>query len=91
MNKGELILRLAEECNFTPEKSAAVVDIFFESMKNALFDNERIEIRGLGSFKIKTYNEYTGRNPKSGESVPVPAKRMPYFRASKDLKDFVNN
>ncbi len=58
---------------------------------NISFDGDRIEIRGFGSFKIKNYGAYHGRNPKTGESVSVIPKRLPFFRAGKELKEFINN
>lgn len=90
MNKSELIRVFAEESNISPDKSAMVVAIFFNSMKNALLDGDRVEIRGFGSFKIKSYEEYTGRNPKSGEIVHVAPKELPFFKPGKELKEFIN-
>jgi integration host factor subunit beta len=91
MNKSELIKTLAEETNIPLEDAAMVVNIFFDSTKKALLAGERIEIRGFGSFKMKEYKSYIGRNPKTGESVTVAAKRLPFFRAGKELKEFVNS
>ena len=90
MNKSELIKTLADEANIPLDDAALVVNIFFNSTKNALLAGERIEIRGCGSFKIKEYEGYTGRNPKTGDSVAVAAKRLPFFRAGKELKEFIN-
>ena len=67
-----------------------VVNTFFDAMKKSLLSGERIEIRGFGSFKIKEYEGYAGRNPKTGESVVVASKRLPFFRAGKELKEFIN-
>lgn len=91
MNRSELIKILADETGITLENSTAVVEIFFNSIKESLIDGERVEIRGFGSFKIKEYAGYAGRNPKSGQSVEVAPKRLPFFRAGKDLKDFINS
>ncbi len=90
MNKSELIQKLAEQCNLSTDDAKLCVDIFVEQMRKALLDGDRIEIRGFGSFKMKEYEGYTGRNPKTGESVQVKPKRMPFFRAGKELKDLVN-
>lgn len=70
--------------------SVVVVSIFFNCLKNALLQGDRVEIRGFGSFKIKEYEEYTGRNPKSGEKVRVAPKKLPFFKPGKELKEFIN-
>ena len=91
MNKSELIQKLAEQCNLSTDDAKLCVDIFVDQMRKALLDGDRIEIRGFGSFKMKEYQGYTGRNPKTGEIVQVKPKRMPFFRAGKELKDLVND
>ena len=91
MNKSELIRELAEQCDISYENASLVVHTFFETMKAALIDGDRIEIRGFGSFKIKEYGGYSGRNPKTGQSVSVVPKRLPFFRAGKELKEFINS
>ena len=91
MNKSELIKALSDETNISFDDATLVVNIFIDSMKKSLLDGDRIEIRGLGSFKIKNYGAYHGRNPKTGESVSVIPKRLPFFRAGKELKEFINN
>ena len=90
MNKSELIKRLAEERELSLEEATEIVTIFFDSMKEALQNGDRVEIRGFGSFKIKEYEGYQGRNPKTGESVQVSPKRLPFFRAGKELKEYLN-
>lgn len=90
MNKSELIKALADECSLPAEESTMVVNIFFDSMKQALVENSRVEIRGLGSFKLKNYEGYVGRNPKTGKSVSVGPKKLPFFRAGKELKEYLN-
>lgn len=90
MNKSELIKVLADECTLPIEESTMVVNVFFDSMKDALVNNNRVEIRGLGSFKLKNYEGYAGRNPKTGKSVVVAPKKLPFFRAGKELKEFIN-
>lgn len=90
MNKSELIKSLAEETNLPSDEAAMFVNTFIESIKNALAEGNRVEIRGFGSFKIKDYSGYTGRNPKTGDIVTVSAKRLPFFRAGKELKEYLN-
>lgn len=90
MNKSELIKVLADECSLPAEESTMVVNVFFDSMKQSLIEGDRVEIRGLGSFKIKDYEGYVGRNPKTGKSVSVVPKKLPFFRAGKELKEFIN-
>lgn len=90
MNKSELIATLAEESNISMEEAALVVNTFIDSIKMALSNGDRVEIRGFGSFKMKDYGGYTGRNPKSGELVEVQPKRLPFFRTGKELKEFLN-
>lgn len=90
MNKSELIKALADDAQIPLDESTIVVNIFFDSMKNALLNNDRVEIRGFGSFKIKDYAPYAGRNPKTGQPVEVTSKRLPFFRPGKELKDSIN-
>lgn len=90
MNKLELISRLAEQEGISKQESRRIVDLMFDAMCEALAKGERVEIRGLCAFKVKTYKSYSGRNPKSGESVVVSPKRLPFFKPGTDLKDRVN-
>ncbi len=90
MNKSELIKALADETNLPMEDAILVVSTFVDCMKESLLAGERVEIRGFGSFKVKEYGEYTGRNPKTGDSVTVKPKRLPFFRAGKELKEYLN-
>lgn len=91
MNKSELIRSLAVERDINIDEATEIVTTFFDSMKDALKKGERVEIRGFGSFKIKEYKGYQGRNPKTGEVVDVNPKRLPFFRAGKELKDYLNS
>lgn len=91
MNKSELIKALAEKSDIPFDEASLVVKEFFDRMKEALKAGNRVEIRGLGSFKVKEYPPYSGRNPRTGAMVNVPPKRLPFFRAGKDLKEFVND
>ena len=86
MNKSELIKTLAEQSDISMDEATLVVNTFFDCMKEALLQGDRVEIRGFGSFKIKEYGAYAGRNPRTGEKVEVQPKRLPFFRAGKELK-----
>ena len=90
MNKSELIRTLSEETNIPIEEATIVVNTFIDNMKDSLLAGDRVEIRGFGSFKVKGYRGYKGRNPKTGDNVEVPPKRLPVFRAGKELKEIIN-
>ena len=90
MNKLELIVALKEEANITKSEATKIVDTFFDEMSEALAKNNRVEIRGLCSFYVKKYKSYKGRNPKTGESVTVSEKKLPFFKCGKELKDRVD-
>ena len=91
MNKSEQVKSLAEQAEISLDEATVVVNTFVDSMKDALLDGGRVEIRGFGSFKIKEYGGYAGRNPRTGEKVVVEPKRLPFFRAGKELKEFLNS
>jgi len=86
MNKSDLTKTLSKELDFPLRKAEEIVDMIFETMSNALIDGDRIEIRGLGSFTLKEYKGYTGRNPTTGERVTVNPKKLPFFKAGKELR-----
>ena len=90
MNKLDLINRVKEECRLSRKEAATVVDLFFESMSEALAKGDRVEIRGLCTFYVKEYKSYQGRNPKTGESVIVAPKKLPFFKCGKKLRDRVD-
>ncbi len=90
MNKSQLIKTLAERLSISIEEATVIVSTFFDSIKEALKAGKRVEIRGFGSFKIKEYQGYTGRNPSSGELVEVKPKKLPFFRVGKGLKEYIN-
>ena len=90
MNKLELISVLKQRADLTKTEAAEVVEIFFDSLTEALANEERVEIRGLCSFFIKEYKSYTGRNPKTGAKVTIPAKKLPFFKCGKELKERVD-
>jgi len=91
MNKLELISALKKEADISKSEAAKIVQIFFDSMADALVKDERIEIRGLCSFYVKKYKSYVGRNPKTGEKVMIRPKKLPFFKCGKELRDRVNN
>ena len=90
MNKLELIDMLKNECRLSKKEAAAVVDLFFDRMSEALANGKRVEVRGLCSFYVKEYRSYQGRNPKTGESVRVAPKKLPFFKSGKELKERVD-
>jgi integration host factor subunit beta len=90
LNKLELIQGLKEKCHLTKEEASEVVKIFFNEMARAFVKGERVEIRGLCSFYIKDYKPYTGRNPKTGEKILITAKKLPFFKCGKELKERVD-
>ena len=90
MQKLKLIDALKKECRISKKEAAAIVDLFFESMSEALARGDRVEIRGLCSFYVKEYKSYTGRNPKTGESVQIAPKKLPFFKCGKELKERVD-
>ena len=90
MNKSELVKALADQDNISLDEATLVVNTFVDSMKDSLLEVGRVEIRGFGSFKVKEYGSYAGRNPRTGEKVAVEPKRLPFFRAGKELKEYLN-
>jgi integration host factor subunit beta len=91
MNKSELITALVEQKNLKFDEAAQVIEALFGSIKDAIAAGDRVEIRGFGSFKVKDYKGYKGRNPKTGSVVQVQPKRLPFFRPGKELKEFIND
>ena len=90
MNKLELISTLKERASLTKSEASEVTKIFFNSLSKSFTKGERVEIRGLCSFHIKEYKSYTGRNPKTGQKVTIPPKRLPFFKCGKELKERVD-
>lgn len=90
MNKSELVKALADQANISLDEATLVVNTFVDSMKDSLLEGGRVEIRGFGSFKVKEYGSYAGHNPRTGEKVAVEPKRLPFFRAGKELKEYLN-
>jgi integration host factor subunit beta len=90
MLKSDLINILVAKRGVTQKQAEATIETIFESMKDALCRGENIEIRGLGAFHVKNYQGYQGRNPKTGQVIPVKPKRGLLFRTGKELRDRVN-
>jgi integration host factor subunit beta len=90
MNKSELIEALALEVNIPLREASSITNTILEAMTDALAAGDSIEIRGFGSFVVKEYGTYYGRNPKTGEKIKVPPKKLPFFKVGKELKERVN-
>jgi integration host factor subunit beta len=90
LTKADLVEDVLHSTELPRKESEEIVEIIFESITQALQKNEKIEIRGFGSFRTRERRARIGRNPKTGARVEVPAKRVPHFKPSKELKDFVN-
>lgn len=90
MNRSELIEQLAIKKDISNKRAEEIVNLVFNSMTEAMVNGDRIEIRGLGSFVVKEYESYTGRNPKTGESITVRPKKLPFFKVGKELKEMVD-
>ena len=90
MNKSEMIEELAVKTNLNHKIAETIVNLVIDSIKSALINGDRIELRGFGSFHIEHYQAYTGRNPKTGDSIQVPPKKLPFFKVGKELKEKIN-
>ncbi len=90
MTKSDLIDQVAERLHLPKGKAELLVNCIFDSMEESLKRGERIEIRGFGSFEIRHYKAYEGRNPRTGDPVGVNPKRLPFFKVGKELKERVN-
>jgi integration host factor subunit beta len=91
MTKEKLVNKLADKVTGISRKEVEIiVDTFFDSIKDALSSNNKVEVRGFGSFKMRFRKEREGRNPKTGTPVFIPAKLVPFFKAGKELKEMVD-
>ena len=90
MNKADLIKTFREETKITKSQAERIVDIFFGKMTEALANGDRVEIRGFCSFYVKDYKGYAGRNPKTGEVIPITSKKLPFFKTGTELKKRVD-
>ncbi len=89
MNKSDLIEALAQEVGIHRQVSEFVVNSVFEAMAEAMEKGEGVEIRGFGSFSVRKYGSYIGRNPKTGEKISVKPKKLPFFKVGKELRERV--
>jgi len=90
MNKSELIEALSKKEGLTEKKAIEVINLLFKGFTEELQNGGRIEIRGFGSFVVRNYDAYTGRNPKTGKNIKVSPKRLPFFKVGKELKERVD-
>src|SRR3569832_311063 len=90
MTKSDLIEKIATQLNLPKGKAELIINCIFDSMEESLKEGNLIEIRGFGSFEIRKYKAYEGRNPRTGETVHVAEKRLPFFKVGKDLRERVN-
>lgn len=91
MVKSELIENLAERADITLAKAEEIVDLFFDAVTETLCNGHRVEIRGFGAFTVREYKAYEGRNPKTGEKITVPPKRLPFWKTGMELKQRVDS
>ncbi|HEV8129627.1 MAG TPA: integration host factor subunit beta [Acidobacteriota bacterium] len=90
MTKAELVEEVAKNSNLTKKDAEVIVQTVLDSIIESLKEGKKVELRGFGSFRLRQRSSRTGRNPKTGEKVKVPAKRIPYFKPGKELKDLIN-
>lgn len=90
MNKSDLIKALHGKLDLPIRKVEEIVETFFQEMSRTLINGDRIEIRGFGSFEVRDYSGYTGRNPKTGEPIPVSDKKLPFFKVGKELREGID-
>ncbi len=90
MTKAELVDEVAHVVQLTKKQAETIVNIIFDSIVESLRSGQKIELRGFGSFRLRSRKSRTGRNPKTGEKVDVPSKKIPYFKPGKELKELIN-
>ncbi|MBT5469167.1 MAG: integration host factor subunit beta [Nitrospina sp.] len=90
MTKAELVEKVANQINLTKKQTEVVVNTVFSSITDSLAEGKKVELRGFGSFRIRQRNARVGRNPKSGQKVDVPSKKVPFFKAGKELRELVD-
>jgi integration host factor subunit beta len=90
MTKAELVDEVARVVQLTKKQAETIVNIVFDSIVESLRSGQKIELRGFGSFRLRNRKSRTGRNPKTGEKVDVPSKKIPYFKPGKELKELIN-
>jgi integration host factor subunit beta len=90
MTKAELVSRVAAQINLTKKQTEVIVNTLFQSITDSLGEGGKVELRGFGSFRVRHRDARVARNPKSGEKVEVPAKKVPFFKAGKELRELVD-
>ncbi len=90
MNKSDLIEELSKQMDIPLQEASSIVETILQTMAQSLVNGENVEIRGFGSFSVRHYDSYTGRNPKTGEETVVKAKKLPFFKVGKELREKVN-
>ena len=90
MTKAELVEKVANQINLTKKQTEVVVTTVFPSITDSLAEGKKVELRGFGSFRIRQRNARVGRNPKSGQKVDVPSKKVPFFKAGNELRELVD-
>ncbi len=91
MNRSDLINALKDKSSLNRKDAEKAVNTIFNEISDTLANGDRVEIRGFGSFMVKDYKPYVGRNPKTGVKIKVPSKKLPFFKVGKGLRDMVNN
>ena len=91
MTKAELVEEIAKSVELSKKDAERIVNTVFDCIIEALHNGEKIELRGFGSFRLRERKARIGRNPKTGETAHVPTKRVPYFKAGKELKELINS
>ncbi len=90
MNRSDLISQLKNDAEISKKDAEKVINTFFGVISETLASGDRVEIRGFGSFTVKKYKPYVGRNPKSGQKITVTSKKLPFFKVGKELKRMVD-
>jgi integration host factor subunit beta len=90
MTKAELAGRVADRIHLTKKQTEAIVNILFTCITDALKEGDKVELRGFGSFRTRSRNAREGRNPKTGDTVQIPSKKVPFFKAGKELREVVD-
>ena len=90
MTKAELAGRVADKINLTKKQTEGIVNILFGCITEALKEGDKVELRGFGSFRTRSRNAREGRNPKTGDAVHIPSKKVPFFKAGKELREIVD-
>ena len=91
MTKAELVEKVSERINLTKKQTEVIVNTIFGSITNALSHGDKVELRGFGSFRVRHREAREGRNPKTGVSVSIPSKKVPFFKAGKELREMVDD